>query len=71
MKGNAMSDVAFPRPKRKHGQNGSPVLFVTPEGLTRVSALGRGGWRRPSALDVALALGLRPVRMASRFQEED
>ena len=64
-----MNDLTFPRPKRKHAQKGSLVLFVTPDGLTRVSAPGRGGWRRPSALDVAL--GLRPLRMASRFQEGD
>jgi hypothetical protein len=63
-----MKDLAFPRPKRKHAQRACIVLFVTPEGLTRVSAPGRGGWRRPSALE--LALGLRPVRMPSRFQEE-
>jgi hypothetical protein len=64
-----MHDVTFPRPKRKHAQMGAPVLFVTPDGLVRMSAPGRGGWRRPSALD--LALGLRTLRMASRFHMGD
>jgi hypothetical protein len=62
-----MKDLAFQGLKRKHAQRGSPVLFVTPDGLARVSDPGRGGWRRPTALD--LALGLRTLRMASRFQE--
>jgi hypothetical protein len=64
-----MNDLRFSRLKRKHAQKGSRVLFVTPDGFARVSAPGRGGWRRPSALD--LVLGLRPLRMASRFQEGD
>jgi hypothetical protein len=63
-----MHDLTFPRRKRKHAQK-TPVLFVTPDGLTRVSDPGRGGCRRPSALEVAL--GLRRLRMASRFQEGD
>jgi hypothetical protein len=64
-----MKDIPFRRPKCKHAQKGSTILFITPDGLTRISDPGRGGWRRPSALD--LALGLRSFRMASRFQEGD
>jgi hypothetical protein len=64
-----MKHLAFPRTKRKHAQKPTPILFVTPDGLPRVSAPGRGGWRRPSTLEVAL--GLRSLRMASRFREGD
>ena len=63
-----MKNLPLHRPKRKHAQKDS-LLFVTPEGTTRVSDPGRGGWRRPSATEVAF--GLRTLRMASRFQEGD
>jgi hypothetical protein len=62
-----MDDLRLSQLKRKHAQK--DFLFVTPNGCVRISAPGRGGWRRPTALE--LALGVRSLRKASRFQEGD
>jgi hypothetical protein len=64
-----MKHILFSKAKSKHAQLCSPLLFISLDGHTRIAAAARGGWRCPTALDLALAS--HPARRAGTWREED
>ena len=61
-----MTDIHPKNVRRKHHR---PFLFIGVDGSIRTSCSGRGGWRKSTLLEMALAA--KPIRQPAVFREED